>query len=252
MANTEKTLQEELKRFNQIGYNATNLEEQMLGSVGGGSGFMSKQGDSIRLKNFNERQQEMSEQEENPEDAAPDITTFDEMGVGDDTEAELDIETTPPTDIPPAAPTDTPPVAPPIPPAAPVADGESEEGATEVEVTDLVDKQENLEKNTEETNNKLESLMSMLDGMEEKLSGMDQLMNQISSLEQKIEKYRPKTEEEKIEMRKLDSGPYNQSLANFWDDSQEKFETQGKTEYVLNTDDVQNFSDTEIQQSFNG
>lgn len=251
MANTEKTLQEELKRFNQIGYNSTNLEEQMLGGVGGGSGFMSKQGDSIRLKNFNERQQEMSEQEENPEDAATDITTFDEMGVGDDTEAELDIETTPPTDTPPAA-TDTPPAAPPIPPVAPVADGESEEGATEVDVTDLVDKQENLEKNTEETNNKLESLMSMLDGMEEKLSGMDQLMNQISSLEQKIEKYRPKTEDEKIEMRKLDSGPYNQSLANFWDDSQEKFETQGKTEYVLNTDDIQNFSDTEIQQSFNG
>ncbi len=251
MANIEKSLQEELKRFNQIGYNATNLEEQMLGSVGGGSGFMSKQGESERLKKFTERQQEMSEQENPEDDATADVTTFDELGVGDDTEDSLDIETTPPTDTPPAAPP-TPPAVPPTPAAPPVADGETEEDATEVEVTDLVDKQENLEKNTEETNNKLESLMTMLDGMEEKLSGMDQLMNQISSLEQKIEKYRPKTEEEKIEMRKLDSGPYNQSLANFWDDSQEKFEAQGKTEYVLNTDDVQNFSDSEIQQSFNG
>ena len=87
--------------------------------------------------------------------------------------------------------------------------------------------------------------------MEEKLSGMDQLMTQIGSLEQKIEEFRPKTEEEKLDNRKLDSGPFNQTVADFWDDSQEKFQTQGKEEYILKPDDVENFSDTEIQKSFN-
>ena len=35
MGKLEKSLQEELKRFNQIGYNSKNLEEQMLGGFQG-------------------------------------------------------------------------------------------------------------------------------------------------------------------------------------------------------------------------
>ena len=35
MDNLEKSLKEEVKRFNQIGYNSMNLEEQTLGTVGG-------------------------------------------------------------------------------------------------------------------------------------------------------------------------------------------------------------------------
>ena len=84
----------------------------------------------------------------------------------------------------------------------------------------------------------------------EKLSGMDSLMAQIEDIENKIEKFRPKTQEEKVELRKLDSGPYNQSLVDFWDDSQDKFEAQGKQEYILTPEDVDNFSDTDIKKSF--
>ena len=46
----------------------------------------------------------------------------------------------------------------------------------------------------------------------------------------------------------MDSGPYDQTLSDFWDDSQDKFEAQGKEEYILTTDDVSNFSDSEIQK----
>jgi len=249
MDNLEKSLNEEIKRFNQIGYNSRNLQEQMLGT-GNGSGFVQNQGKSDKLEKFEIRQQEMSEQEDSEDET--ETATFDEMGVGDEDGGELDIDAlgdeTAELDTPPP-----PPPVPPVAPAAPVATDTptAEEDATEVEVTDLVDKQENLEKNTEETNDKLESLMDMLDGMEEKLSGMDQLMVQISGLEEKIEQYRPKSEKEKIEMRKLDSGPYNQTLANFWEDGQDKYEAQGKKEYVLTSDEVNNFSDSEIQQTFN-
>ena len=257
MGNLEKKLLEEIKRFNQIDYNSQNLQEQMLGGVGGGSGFANKLGSSERLDKFKSRQIEMSEQEDVEVDSAEeDVTSFDEMGL-DDADVEMETDTTdtettgedvpePLPAAPPAAPPATPlPTAPPTPPAT------EDENTTEVEVTDLVDKQEKLEKNTSETNDKLESLMSMLDGMEEKLTGMDQLMNQINSLEQKIEEFRPQTEEEKLESRKQDSGPFDQTLADFWDDSQEKFKSQGKEEYILKPQDIENYSETDIQQSFN-
>ena len=201
MDNLEKSLNEELKRFNQIGYNSINLEEQMLGSVGGGSGFMAKQGESDRVKKFESRQLEMSEQED-PEAPAEDedVTSFAEMGVGDeDVEVDLESEIVAPDAVAPAADPAAP--APAADPAVPAEEPvtvpetpEETEDTTEVEVGDLIDKQETLEKNTEETNTKLDSLMSMLDGMEQKLAGMDQLMNQISSLEEKIENQRPKSE----------------------------------------------------------
>ena len=203
MDNLEKSLNEELKRFNQIGYNSINLEEQMLGSVGGGSGFMAKQGDSERLKKFEARQVEMSEQED-PE--APtedeDLTSFADMGVGDE-EVAVDIEGEVDTTVPPAPPVPpVPPADPAVPAAEPVAEPEAEPAEVEVEVGDLIDKQETLEKSSEETNTKLDSLMSMLDGMEEKLEGMDQLMAQINNLEEKIETFRPKSEQEKLKLKK--------------------------------------------------
>jgi|TARA_R110001583_G_scaffold8588_10_gene41076 hypothetical protein len=256
MGNLEKKLLEEIKRFNQIGYNSQNLEEQLLGT-GNGSGFANKVGNSQRLDKFKNRQIEMSEQEDAEVDSAEDdVSSFDEMGFDDvDVEMETgdvgipgeDDGTTPPA---PETPGTIPP--PPVPPTTPTpVTPEEDENTTEVEVTDLVDKQEKLEKNTSETNDKLESLMSMLDGMEEKLSGMDQLMSQITNLEQKIEDFRPKSEQEKLDNRKQDSGPFDQTLADFWDDSQEKFKSQGKEEYILKPEDIENFSETDIKQSFN-
>ena len=251
MDNLERSLKEEVKRFNQIGYNSMNLEEQTLGTVGGGSGFMSKQGGSPRLEKFKARQIEMSEQEdlEVPVEDE-DVASFADMGVGDE-EVAVDIEGEVDTTVPPAPP--APPV-PPVPPAeseVPVEPAAEPAAEVEVEVSDLIDKQETLGKSSEETNTKLDSLMSMLDGMEEKLAGMDQLMAQINSLEEKIETFRPQSEQEKLNSRKMDSGPYDQTLSDFWDDSQDKFQQQGKKEYVLTHDDVDNFSETEVQQSFN-
>ena len=46
MASIEQKLREELDRFKQIGNNANNLDEQVLGGFGGGSGFVNAQGSS--------------------------------------------------------------------------------------------------------------------------------------------------------------------------------------------------------------
>ena len=151
MGKLENSLQEELKRFNQIGYNATNLEEQMLGGFQGLG--MGSHVDRI----MGTKKSELGEQEDPEEPAEEEIDTasFEEMGVGDDVEAEVETTTDDVTgDVPPPPP----PATPAAEPAAevPVADVEAEEDTTEVEVTDLVDKQENLEKNSEETNDKLD------------------------------------------------------------------------------------------------
>ena len=216
MDNLEKKLLNELKRFNQIGYNSQNLSEQNLG--GFGNLGMGSHVERILGKTELGEQEDVEADVETEDDE--DTTSFDELGLGD---AEVEMETgdaptdenipaAPPT--PPAAPTTLPTTPPPAIPGAPEKE---DENTTEVEVTDLVSNQETLEKNTSETNDKLESLMSMLDGMEEKLTGMDELMNQISSLEQKIEKYRPKSEEEikmTKELEKQDKETAREELKN--------------------------------------
>jgi hypothetical protein len=61
---------------------------------------------------------------------------------------------------------------------------------------------------------------------------------------------RPKTPEEKLELRSLDSGPFNQKLSQFFDDKMDDMEKSGKNEYVLTSDEVEEFSPSEIKGSF--
>ena len=66
------------------------------------------------------------------------------------------------------------------------------------------------------------------------------------------EKYRPKTSIEKMEFRKKnDSGPYDQTLEDFWTDEQDKFKEQGKVDYVLTAAEAQDYNKADIKQSFN-
>jgi hypothetical protein len=96
-----------------------------------------------------------------------------------------------------------------------------------------------------------ENLFNQIKTMEEKLSEMDSLVSKLDSLETKFEKYRPKTAQEKLELRSLDSGPYKQNLADFFKDKEDEMEMTGKNEYVLTKDEVENFSPSEIEKTFN-
>jgi len=152
----------------------------------------------------------------------------------------------------------------PVPPAPPVdvaADpdveelpGEGEEGGEdegntqELDITDLVDSQKTMADKQEEY---FENLFNQIKTMEEKLAEMDNLVQKIDLVDAKLEKYRPKTAQEKLELRSLDSGPFKQNLADFFKDKEEEMERSGKNEYVLTQDEVENFSPSEIEQSFN-
>jgi hypothetical protein len=128
------------------------------------------------------------------------------------------------------------------------SEGEEETGSEELEITDLVNSQKNIETKQEEYFN---NLFGQLSNLEQKLSEMDNVMNKLNDLEAKIEKYRPKTPEEKLELRSIDSGPYNQKLTDFFTDKQQEMQKSGKNEYVLTTDDVEDYSNDDIKRTFN-
>ena len=128
-------------------------------------------------------------------------------------------------------------------------EGEGEEGETEeLDITDLVDTQKTMADKQEEYFN---NLFDQIKAMEDKLAEMDSLVSKLDGIESKLEKYRPKTPQEKLELRSLDSGPYKQNLADFFDEKKDEMEMSGKNEYVLTQDEVENFSPSDIEQSFN-
>ena len=122
-----------------------------------------------------------------------------------------------------------------------------EKEVEEVDITDLVKSQKNVEKKQEDY---FDSLFKHLDDLEGKLSIMDTMVQKLNDLEQKIEKMRPKTPEEKLELRSLDSGPFKQKLSDFFDDKKIEMEKSGKNEYVLTSDEIDNYSPSEVGKSF--
>lgn len=123
-------------------------------------------------------------------------------------------------------------------------DGESEE----IDITDLVTTQQEIQAKQDEF---MDGIFSKLDELEAKLSHMDEIMDKISGLEAKFDKYREKTPEEKLMLRSLDSYPFNQKLTDFFDDKKDEMEATGKNEYILTSDDVENFSPNEVKKTFN-
>jgi len=126
-------------------------------------------------------------------------------------------------------------------------EGDSEGKTEEMDITDLVKSQKKVEEKQEEY---FDNLFKHLDGLESKLGEMDGIMSKLNDLEMKIEKYREKTPQERLELRSLDSGPFNQKLSDFFEDKEEDMEKSGKNEYVLTQNDVEDYSPNEIQKTF--
>ena len=126
-------------------------------------------------------------------------------------------------------------------------EGGEESGSEELDITELVDSQKNIETKQEEYFN---NLFSQLNDLQSKLGEMDNIMNKLNSLENKIEKYREKTPQEKLELRTYDSYPFSQKLSQFFDDKSEEMEKTGKNDYVLTSDEVTDINVNDIKNSF--
>lgn len=130
------------------------------------------------------------------------------------------------------------------------SEGDSEEKGKDVEeldITDLVDSQKNIESKQEEY---FDNLFGQISKLESKLSEMDSIISKLNNLEAKIEKYREKTPEEKLELRTYDSYPFNQKLSDFFDDKKIDMEKTGKNDYILTADEVTDINPADIKKSF--
>ena len=128
----------------------------------------------------------------------------------------------------------------------------------EVDVTELVNMTKNIKSDVESTKGehqaviqKMDDAFSKLSELESKLAQMDQVLVKIDELGAKIETMKPPTPVEKLEMRSLDSYPFNQKPNDFFSLKQEEMKASGKNEYVLTKSDIENYSNEQIAQTFN-
>lgn len=121
-------------------------------------------------------------------------------------------------------------------------------GSEELDITDLVNKQDEILTKQQEIT---DALNSQLGDLQSKLGEMDKILQKVDSLETKFEKYRQKTPEEKLQLRSLDSYPFNQKLTDFFDVKQDEMEASGKNEYVLTDDEITGYDSGTIKNSFN-
>lgn len=158
-----------------------------------------------------------------------------------------------PTD--PAAPAPAPDAGlPPVPDAGAPAGGDVEE----IDITDLVNMTKSIKKDMDDSKSehsdvvgKMDTVFTKLNDLEQKLSQMDSVINKIDELGSKIETMKPKTPEEKLELRSLDSYPFNQNPQEFFAQKQGEMQQTGKNEYVLTKQNIDDYSSDMIRNSFN-
>lgn len=161
-----------------------------------------------------------------------------------------------PLDVPPApeeVPVDVPPAETPLDVPSPM-----EDSTEEIDITDLVNMTKNIKNdldNNKQDNSlvigKMDDVFTKLNDLEQKLAQMDQVMSKIEELGSKVEQMKPETPQEKLEMRSLDSYPFNEKPKEFFARKQGEMEQSGKNEYVLTKDEVENYSQDEVKTSFN-
>ena len=138
-------------------------------------------------------------------------------------------------------------------------DIETDEEVEEIDVTDIVTKSEQAKENSEtavqvsqETNSYIKDMSDKLTNLEAQLVKMDNIMAKVSKLEADV-----KTPEEKLELRSLDSYPFNMKLTDYWTDKAKdpnsNYEiTDGEDKvFELTKDDLEDYNDSDIINSFN-
>lgn len=197
----------------------------------------------MRYRSINNYGKKMiSEQEEAPEDPA-------DLPVGDEPVGDAPVGDAPVDDAPVGD--------------APVEDAPIDEpeggdfDVEEIDITDLVNMTQNIKNDLDASKSdndavigKMGDLFSKLDDLESKLSQMDNVIAKIDGLESKVETMKEPTPQERLEMRSLDSYPFNQKPSEFFSQKELDMKASGKNEYVITKQDVEDYNDKEMRDSF--
>jgi hypothetical protein len=138
---------------------------------------------------------------------------------------------------------------------------EDDEEVEEIDVTEIINKSEEAKEmaqqavaSSQENGAYLQSLSDKFDNITNSLGAVDNILAKISKIESDI-----KTPEEKLELRSLDSYPFNVNLKDYWEtkgDENDNYtitngEEEGTRKYKIDLSDVSDYSDDQIKQSFN-
>lgn len=142
---------------------------------------------------------------------------------------------------------------------APIEEPMDDMGADveEIDITDLVNMTQNIKNDLDssKSNNnavmgKMDDIFSKLDDLEVKLSQMDNVIAKIDGLESKVETMKEPTPQERLEMRSLDSYPFNQKPSEFFSQKELDMKASGKNEYIITKQDVEDYNNKEMRDSF--
>ena len=214
-------------------------------------------------------------QEQEPEvdgEEIPDMDAEEVPGMDQDMMGPEDGTVTPPPPPPPPAPGEqlpTPPPAPageglpPTPPPPTTPEVEIEDEVEELDVTELVNKNTEIGDTVEKFSTQLMDIETKFTELNSKLDSMDNLIQKIDNIEDEIQRMAPPTPEEKMELRSLDSYPYNQRLDDYFDQKKSQYkrlrgvdldvesQPSEEKEYTLTQGDADEWDDNSIGKSFN-
>lgn len=139
----------------------------------------------------------------------------------------------------------------------PAEEPEGDFDTEEIDITDLVNMTQNIKNDLDSSKSdndavmgKMGDLFGKLDDLESKLSQMDDVIAKIDGLESKVTQMKEPTPQEKLEMRSLDSYPFNQSPTDFFSQKQGEMKKSGKNEYVITKSDLDDINPGEMRASF--
>ena len=175
----------------------------------------------------NYQKKSINEQEElDPTDLPTGDEPIGDAPIGDEPVGDAPVDDLPVDDLPvDDAPVDE------IPAEEPEGDFDTEE----IDITDL---------------GKMGDLFGKLDDLESKLTQMDDVIAKIDGLESKVTQMKEPTPQEKLEMRSLDSYPFNQSPTDFFSQKQGEMKKSGKNEYVITKSDLDDINPGQMRASF--
>ncbi len=126
------------------------------------------------------------------------------------------------------------------------------EEEVDIDVTQLVKGSEEAKKSADLSFLKTTELLTKFNDLEQRVAAMDSIASKIDTLEKEIVKRNP-TPVEKLEMRSMDSFPYNIKLTDYWKDV-DGYDATGEQqpkEYILKKDDIDTgMVDASIKKTF--
>ena len=139
----------------------------------------------------------------------------------------------------------------------PMAEPEPMEDEVELDITELVQGTEAARQSADHANQQIGDLLAKFDNLTQSLDKMDAINAKINDIEHEIETRNP-TPEEQLEMRSLDSFPYNLKLTDYWSEKEGHYDAMKNNEgdkepeeYVLTQEEVdQDYNSIHIKDSF--